>query len=99
MFSGSASQSISPFESIGTLDSHFPILTGPRSSNGHAPVPSSFAQCMFDTGRDFLRQLGISEVLEFCRDSHCSVILSNNTVLISLCKLVHAERDAATSES
>ena|ERR1700730_14489460 len=40
MFSGGAGQSVCPFKSIRTLDSHFPILTSPRSSNGHSPVPS-----------------------------------------------------------
>jgi len=78
MFSGSPDQSVCPFKSVGTLDLHFPILIGARSSNGHSPISTSVAQRMFDTGRDFLRQPGISQVLQVCSDSHRSVILSNN---------------------
>jgi len=49
MLSGGAGQSVRPFKSIRTLNSHFPILTSPRSSNGHSPVPSSEHSDRFGT--------------------------------------------------
>jgi hypothetical protein len=73
-----------------TRNSQFSLARDP----GHSPVPSSFAQCVFDSGRDFLRQPGISEVLEFWGDSHCSVIVSNNICSSPCANLVNPRWDA-----
>ncbi len=70
MLSGSVGQSVGPFKSIGALNSHFPILTGPRSRNGHPPVASSVGKCVFDVRSKVSAQLSIAEILEFNCNSH-----------------------------
>ena len=53
MLPGSTRQSIRPFKPVESFNSHFPILTGPRSGNRHAPLSAFVAECVLDTRSNF----------------------------------------------
>jgi hypothetical protein len=53
MLPGSTRQSIRPFKAVEPFNSHFPILTGSRSGDRHAPLSRFVAECVLDTRNYF----------------------------------------------
>ena len=70
VFPRSSREGIRPLKSIRFLDSHLPILARAGSSNRHSPVTSPACKCVFDVRSNVSRQLSVSEILQFDRDSH-----------------------------
>src|SRR6266542_6374519 len=73
---GRTRQSIRPFKAVWSFDSHFPVFAGTGSCDRHPPVSRSGTQRVLNTRHDFSAQFGISEILQFNRDSHGTAILS-----------------------
>jgi hypothetical protein len=53
MLPRSTRQNIRPFKPVEPFNSHFPILTGPRSGNRHTPLSAFVAERVLDTRNNF----------------------------------------------
>ena len=69
-------QSIRPFKAVRSFNSHFPVFARTGSCDRHPPVSRSGAERVLNTRHNFSAQFGISEILQFNRDSHRTAILS-----------------------
>jgi len=95
VFSGSTSQNIRLFKSVGSLNSHLPIFARARSGDRHAPLSWFVTQCVLKTSNNFPTQLSITEILQLNRQSHRTAILLKCLLPLCWCKPVKAAPDRA----
>jgi hypothetical protein len=63
VLTGCSRETVRPFKSIRSFDTHVPALSRTRSGYGNTPVALSITECMLNVRSDLSAQLGIAEIL------------------------------------